>query len=165
MVETGFYGYGTAPARNYIFLRPRRGPACLFGSRAADRTGPLSDYDFGVCSQSYSPALRDELQHELATLIGTPKIDVVFLQQAPIELAYAIIAEGILLYQSDTATRVDVEANILNRYCDYLPVLKAQRQEIRDGRDHEPGTERYIAALRRTERTLAALRTAENKDE
>lgn len=132
--------------------------AYLFGSQVAGDTGPMSDYDFGLQVESPSAELRSRLQHDLALIVDDKHVDVVFLDEAPIELAYAIVAEGQLPYECDRATRVDVEAYIVRRYCDYLPVLRRQGRTIREGGRRDTGTERYREALRRTERTLAALR-------
>ncbi len=68
----------------------------LFGSRVRGEAGPLSDYDFGVLfdrstDRAGAPA---RLGSALAAAFGTDRIDVVSLNEAPIELAYAVISEG-----------------------------------------------------------------------
>jgi hypothetical protein len=73
--------------------------------------------------------------------------DVVLLNRAALELAYAMIAQGKVLYERDLATRVEYEATILSRYGDMLPVLRAQREDILRGDDHEDRVRRYRAAL------------------
>ena len=43
------------------------------------------------------------LAHELGCALGTDRIDVVILNRAPIELEYAVIAQGRPIYQRDEA--------------------------------------------------------------
>jgi hypothetical protein len=38
-------------------------------------------------------------------------VDVVLLNRAPVELAYAVIIQGTLLFEQDTATRIEYEAD------------------------------------------------------
>ena len=136
----------------------------LFGSRASGRAGPGSDYDLGVLldRREDSPAERARLSHELVVILGTSALDVVFLDQAPPELAFAVI-QGQLIYERDLATRVEYEAYVMGRYYDYLPYLRAQRQEILSGEDHGTRVQRYREALGRTERTLSQIRAAQEQ--
>jgi predicted nucleotidyltransferase len=134
----------------------------LFGSRVHEPVGPMSDYDIAVLvarDADEGPILA-QLGHELARALGTDRIDVVSLRRAPIELAYAIIARGEVLYQRDVATRVEYEAGVMGRYGDFLPVLCAQREDILRGDEHGHRVQRYRAALGRTERTIGQIAAA-----
>ena len=135
----------------------------LFGSQASGRAGPGSDYDLGVLldRREDSPAGRARLTHELVVILGTSAVDVVFLNQAPPELAFAVI-QGQLIYERDLAARVEYEAYAMGRYYDYLPYLRAQRTEILKGGDHAARVQRYREALGRTEKTLAEIRAAQD---
>ena len=139
--------------------------AYLFGSQVGGRPGPLSDYDFGVLLGDARdvPALRARLAHELGRALGTDRIDVVILNRAPVELAYAVIAQGKLIHQIDEATRVEYEAGVMGRYGDYLPVLRAQRNDIGRGGEHAARVQRYREALGRTERTLGQIRASQGE--
>ncbi len=66
---------------------------------------PLSDYDFGVLVDEVKDvyALRARLASELANALGARRVDVVILNRAPVELAYAVIAQGRLLYERNEA--------------------------------------------------------------
>ena len=137
----------------------------LYGSRVEGAAGPLSDYDFGVLfdqrqsgSKIYAP-----VAHELSRALGTEKVDVAPLNRAPIELAYAIIAQGELVYEFNVATRVEFEAHVMGLYGDYLPVLRAQRRDILQGGAHATRVQRYRAALRRTGRTLVEITAAQRE--
>ena len=134
----------------------------LFGSQAEGRSGPQSDYDLGIlCDRGQDPPQRHGRLHQaLTSLLKPAKVDVVWLGQAPIELAYAIIWQGKVLYQRDLAIRVEYEAQIMSRYADYLPVLRAWRQEILAGGQRASRIQWYREALGRTERTLGQIRAA-----
>lgn len=134
----------------------------VFGSQVQGNLGPLSDIDLGVLFEQGTDEEQAlaVLRHALVKALGSDRIDLVPLQRAPVELAYAVISQGICIYQIDVATRVEYEAQVLGRYGDYLPVLRAQRAEILQGGDHGRGTQRYREALRRTRRTLKEIRSA-----
>jgi predicted nucleotidyltransferase len=104
----------------------------LFGSRVDGWVGPRSDYDLGVVLDRVQDAPQSCMQlcADLRRILGSVHIDMVVLNKAPIELAYAVIAQGKVLYQRDVTTRVEYEAEVMSRYGDYLPVLRAQRQDI-----------------------------------
>ena len=137
--------------------------AYLFGSQAEGTAGPGSDYDIGLLVRSPSLELWARLTHEIGAILGTDRVDVVFLNRAPVELAYAVIAQGRLLYEASVAERVEFEAKVLSLYADYLPVLRRQREEILKGERNDAGIQRYREALGRTERTLAEIRAAADK--
>jgi len=135
----------------------------LFGSQVKGRTGPLSDFDFAILLErvSKTAALQAQLHHDLALLVGTGRVDMVWLPRAPIELQYAIIAQGLLLYRQSLALKVEYEAYVMGRYGDYLPVLRAQRAAILQEGKLETRIQWYRTALGRTERTLEQIRTAQ----
>jgi predicted nucleotidyltransferase len=137
----------------------------LFGSQVEGNLGPMSDYDLAILVDRAVDGRRVQacLAHELARALQTDRVDVVLLNRAPIELAYAIIAQGKLLYEQDVATRVEYEATVLSRYGDFLPVLRMQRDEILRGEDHDRRVRRYRAALGRTERTLGQIAAAQRQ--
>jgi predicted nucleotidyltransferase len=137
----------------------------LFGSQVEGNLGPMSDYDLAVLVDRAVDGRRVQarLAHESARALQTDRIDVVLLNRAPIELAYAVIAQGELLYERDIATRVEYEATVLSRYGDYLPLLRAQRDDILRGDDHDRRVRRYRAALGRTERTLGQIAAAQGQ--
>jgi predicted nucleotidyltransferase len=134
--------------------------AYLFGSQVEGDVGPTSDYDLGVLLDHTAswPQIRVQLSHSLTHVLNTERIDLVLLNEAPVELAYAIIARGKVLYQRDVATRVEYEARVMSLYGDYLPILRAQRRDILRGHGHGTRVQRYRAALGRTERTLSQIR-------
>jgi uncharacterized protein len=135
----------------------------LFGSQVEENTGPMSDIDLAILFDDQEDTLgaRSRLAHELGKALGTNRIDVVSLGEAPVELAHAVIAQGICIYERDPATRVEFEARVMSLYGDYLPVLRFFQQEILGEQGDGRRIQRYREALRRTERTLSQIRTSQ----
>ncbi len=133
----------------------------LFGSRVSGRIGPMSDYDAAIFVdiEQDSLSIQTRFQYEVSKLLGTERVDIVILNRAPIELAYAVIAHGKLLYQRDLGTRVEFEAQVLGKYFDYLPVLQYFQKHTLQGDSDGKRVQRYREALRRTQRTLGKART------
>jgi predicted nucleotidyltransferase len=138
----------------------------LFGSRIDGEIGPLSDYDFAVvlAQESDLLATQTKLMHQLSVALGTDKVDVIVLNRAPIELAYAVIAQGTRLYERSVEDRVEYEAKVLGLYGDYLPTLRAQRADILRGGSNDARVQRYRAALGRTERSLGQIAADAGQD-
>jgi predicted nucleotidyltransferase len=137
----------------------------LFGSQVEGLLGPMSDYDLAVLTDPAADGRRVQAQlaHELSQALQMGHIDVVLLNHAPIELAYAVVAQGKVLYEREIATRVEYEAYVLSRYGDYLPVLRAQRADILQGDEYVRRVRRYRATLGRTERTLGQIAAAQRQ--
>jgi predicted nucleotidyltransferase len=134
--------------------------AYLFGSQALGTQGPISDYDIAVLfSKTPLSKATYGLAHQLADLLMTDRVDLVVLNAAPIELRYAVIVTGTVIYEVNKAARVEFEADTLGRYGDYLPVLRRQRKEILEEYDNEAGIQRYREALGETQRLLEKIRT------
>ncbi len=83
------------------------------------------------------------------------KLDV--LNRAPIELKYAVITTGTVIYEVSKATRVEFESSTLGLYGDFLPVLRAQREDLLKGSNHEAGIQRYRKAFGKTRRMLEKI--------
>ncbi len=137
--------------------------AYLFGSQVNGPIGPLSDIDLGILLDPNSDqiSIHASLVHEIGKTLRIPKVDIILLGVTAVELAYAVISQGICIYQRDIATRVEYEAQVLGRYGDYLPVLRAQREDILGEVAYGSRVQRYREAFRRTERTLSEIRAAQ----
>lgn len=100
----------------------------LFGSRARNDAGPLSDFDFAVYADTTDrSALADvrlKLTNDLTRLLKTDAVDVVMLNsvEQP-ELKYAIIKEGRCVY-GQAAYKILVEPRIIIEYCDFKTQLQ-----------------------------------------
>jgi len=135
--------------------------AYLFGSRVEGRAAPQSDYDIAVLARAkLAPARRFELASELGRLLNARPVDLIVLNDAPVELSYAVVAAGRCVYAREVAARVEFEATVLSRYGDMLPLLREQRRELIQGGSYESGVRRNRAALGQTERVLAEIRAA-----
>ncbi|MFP4035656.1 MAG: type VII toxin-antitoxin system MntA family adenylyltransferase antitoxin, partial [Desulfovermiculus sp.] len=132
----------------------------LFGSRVEGNIGPKSDYDFAVLldRDADKAGVRSSLTSNLAGLLRSPRIDVVILNNAPIELSFAVISQGEILYERDVATRVDFEAKVMGLYFDYLPFLRRSRDDILKEDPYAARVLRYREALGRTQGTLDQIR-------
>jgi predicted nucleotidyltransferase len=143
-----------------LILDPAVELVYLFGSRAINTAGPLSDYDIAVnFSDMPDHHLKYYLGHKVATVVDTDRIDIVVLNRAPIELKYAVITTGTIIYEISKAARVDFESLTLGLYGDFLHVLRAQREEILKGSNYETGIQRYRKAFGQTRRLLEEIRT------
>ena len=137
--------------------------AYIFGSQVTGKIGPLSDYDFAVfLSQKPSFQFKYKLKNKLLNILDNKQVDLVILNDAPIELKYKIIATGKIIYQKNSTIRTEFEADTLSKYFDYLPVLRAQKKEILNfkpkGEKYGDRIQRYRAALRKTEKMLNKIR-------
>ncbi|MEJ2726871.1 MAG: nucleotidyltransferase domain-containing protein [Deltaproteobacteria bacterium] len=134
--------------------------AYVFGSQVKGEVGPLSDYDIAVLFEEHSAEgpLRSAVSSALAATLDK-MVDVVLLNRVPIELAYAIIAEGVSVYERDPSSRIDYECKVMGLYGDYLPTLRSQRHDILNGDEYGIRVQRYREALGRTERALGEIRS------
>lgn len=124
----------------------------------------MSDVDIAVLySSNPLPEQTYRMAHQLASLLKNQRIDLVALNRAPIELRYAVIANGRLVYESDASVRVEFEAQTLSRYGDLLPVLRKQRSDILKERKDETGIQRYRTATGQTEHLLEKIRSFRNQ--
>lgn len=69
----------------------------LFGSRVTGSSGPMSDTDLAILLDRAAlvPALRVELAQRLAEALDSDQLDLVILNQAPIEFAYSVILRAL----------------------------------------------------------------------
>ncbi len=102
--------------------------AYLFGSRAKNKAGPMSDYDFAVSlageSKEKMGDLRLKVAAELCRALKTDAVDVVVfeLAESP-ELKYNIIKESAPLFAREPY-KVLIEPKILTEYFDFRAVLR-----------------------------------------
>lgn len=107
---------------------PEVGFAYLFGSRATETAGPMSDYDFAVYVNDEDELRRGELRLRLITdamkALNTDDVDLHILNDVHLpELKYRIISEGKLLFEREPF-RTIVEPRILNEYFDFRHLLQ-----------------------------------------
>lgn len=101
--------------------------AYFFGSRAKEKAGPLSDYDFAVYFEERDKKkmfdAKFKLHDELSRFLKTDKVDIIILNitESP-ELKYSIIKEGKLILAREPY-KVLIEPRILNEYFDFRLML------------------------------------------
>ena len=100
----------------------------LFGSSATGQKTRLSDVDIGVVFKvhphgSDTRAIYDASYRLFSALYPASKVDIVFLQAAPLSLQYSAIKEGKIIFEEDPALTCDYENRVINEYLDFRPVL------------------------------------------
>jgi hypothetical protein len=103
--------------------------AYIFDAKVNGAPETPTQLNLGVLFEDH-PQTTDRhsrLTRAVGCALGIDECAVVRLDQAPIELAYAIVSRGQLLYQRNLVTRVEYETDILSRHGDHLFVLRAQR--------------------------------------
>ncbi len=96
--------------------------AYLFGSEAKGDAGPLSDIDVAVYAGTALEKperfdLRLRLTNDLTSLFGRT-VEIVVMEDIPLQLRHEIIKTGRLLCCSDDAARIEMERETLSRYLD-----------------------------------------------
>jgi len=100
----------------------------LFGSKITGGSNKLSDIDIGVVLKELSLSgdtrvLYNALYKLFSKLYSDSKIDIVFLQKAPLSLQYSSIKDGKVLFEEDSILTADYEYRVVNQYLDFRPVL------------------------------------------
>lgn len=103
----------------------------LFGSRAQDSHGPLSDYDFAVLIKSPGHKRGDKTYNALYDILSplcertlkNDVIDIVFLNNAPLELRMHVVRYGKVLFDDAPSARLAFEEQTVLEYADYRPIL------------------------------------------
>jgi predicted nucleotidyltransferase len=101
----------------------------LFGSGAIGKKTRLSDTDIGVVLKAPlfdkdTRSLYNFLNGLFSKLYRESKIDIVFLQAAPLSLQYFAIKGGKILFEEDPLVTADYEQGVINQYLDFKPVLE-----------------------------------------
>ncbi|MBI2346806.1 MAG: nucleotidyltransferase domain-containing protein [Deltaproteobacteria bacterium] len=103
----------------------------LFGSHAEGMEGPLSDIDVGVVvtDPRRLSVGTNELYLSLFGLLSqavdnSDRLDIVFLQRAPLELRFDVVAHGQPVFEVSSDFRLDFEERTTLAYCDYRPILR-----------------------------------------
>lgn len=102
----------------------------LFGSMSSGRTSPMSDVDIGIVLRDVNLLKRSKniytkLYAIFADIYPSFTIDIVFLQSAAVSLRYDAVRYGEILFVTDPKQKADYEAEVMNMYFDFMPVLRA----------------------------------------
>jgi hypothetical protein len=102
--------------------------AYLFGSSATGATHPHSDVDVAVYLADRRPTgsafgYAADLAAVLMAALGTNRVDVVVLNDAPPLLYHRVLRDGQRILSRDLRATTTREGYALSRYCDYVPQL------------------------------------------
>jgi len=100
----------------------------LFGSVAAGKMNHESDLDLAIVTTD--PSLKEKKLAILADLaqLGYCDIDLVFLNEDDLVLAYEIVRQNKLLYANPAFNRGATYSRIVRKYFDFEPYLRMQRK-------------------------------------
>ncbi len=109
--------------------RPEVCEAYLFGSRARGEEQPHSDLDVAVYVDPRrlpgAPfGYEATLSAALMAALGSNRVDVVMLNDAPPLLYHRVLRDGVRLLARDAMATTTREGRALSRYCDWLPQLR-----------------------------------------
>lgn len=102
--------------------------AYLFGSTATGATHSHSDVDVAVYLADRRPTgsvfgYTADLTAALMSALGTNRVDVVILNDAPPLLYHRVLRDGQRILSRDLRATTTREGYALSRYCDYVPQL------------------------------------------
>ena len=100
----------------------------VFGSQASGRAGPESDLDLAII-----PTDRSVKEKKLDILAGLARlgycdVDLVFLEEDDLVLAYEAIRQNRLLYAAPSFDRGGTYSRIVRKFLDFEPYLRVQRE-------------------------------------
>lgn len=100
----------------------------LFGSKTTGFRHKESDIDIGVLFddgwQGDKDRIRGELYDLFCSWFKTQRVDIVFLQSAPLRLQFMAITEGEHLYTINIEKNLNYEEKIRWQYLDFVPILR-----------------------------------------
>lgn len=105
----------------------------LYGSEARGTATPSSDIDLAIL-YAHRPAhtldaLPLEIESELERRIGRP-VQIVVLNDAPVDLVHRILRDGRLLVDRDRAARIRFEVRARNEFFDLAPLRALYRRPV-----------------------------------
>ncbi len=102
----------------------------VFGSVARGTAGPTSDVDLAVLFNASPPHTLDgprfTVEGDLERAVNTP-IDLVVLNDAPVDLRIRVLRDGLLLVDRNRLARIAFEVRTRNEFFDLEPVLSEYR--------------------------------------
>lgn len=104
----------------------------LFGSYGSQYQTQFSDIDLGVIFQpNVQIGLPEELELDayLSLALKTDRLDLVNLNNAPIQLRYKAVTDGMLIYEADYIATSDFLEATYKKYLDYAYHLRKFEQE------------------------------------
>lgn len=97
----------------------------------------MSDIDIGILLGKQVPA-QEYFQRRLVyigrccDILRTDRVDLVILNDAPLLLAYNVVAPRRILVERNRSHRVAFEVDRINRYLDFKPVFDLQVRYVKE---------------------------------
>jgi predicted nucleotidyltransferase len=110
----------------------------LFGSSAEGMAHPLSDVDVGVVFKITSAlegntnGLYNQLYDLFTDVFPDRAVDIVFLQNAGLEVCLDAATHGVSLYTATPDARYDFEERVILLYADFKPHLDQFNKAVLD---------------------------------
>lgn len=109
--------------------------AYLFGSYRRKMVTSLSDIDIAVLlddaiSEKDQFSLRGQIYSDLSKLLKTDEIDLLLLNNAPLNMQYGVLRDKKVLYCSDRKKMVDFESRVIKMYLDIKPLRDEFNREF-----------------------------------
>lgn len=124
----------TAVAR-LLAEEPEIAVAYAYGSRMAGKALPTSDLDIALVLRGEEalvadPLLAERIAGRIASELRTSiEIDAHVASHLPLPVRGRVVTEGVLLYDSDPARRVEFETSTRRLYFDFLPFIERDARE------------------------------------
>lgn len=100
------------------------------GSVARGTASAESDVDVGLLYEQPPRTYREQpylLQADLPERLGRA-VDLVVLNDAPVDLVHRVLRDGVLLFDTNKSVRIAFEVKARNEYFDLLPHLEEYRR-------------------------------------
>lgn len=111
----------------------------LFGSHAQKTDNPLSDYDFGIILNDKSVLknriLRNKIYDTFYDIVSSKikkliDIDIVFLDEMPLQLKYHVVKDGIIIYSDNLNKAGNFKEQIILQHADFAPLRNEFHESI-----------------------------------
>ena len=113
----------------HVFAQNRVTIAYLFGSYARGSADSSSDIDLAVYCDLTGEELYTkyrQLMIELQETLGTERLDLLLLNDAPPYLQFEVVSSGTVIYAKSEEALNDFEARVIQRYQDTAYLRKIQ---------------------------------------
>lgn len=117
--------------------------AYLFGSKITGKTDKFSDLDIGIVFGKIFQfddkiKIYSHLTEKIEEILEFKPVDVIFIDEVPLELKFEIITYGKLIFSIDDNFRVNYETDIQRKYMDFKYFLDRSYQDIILSFEEEP---------------------------
>lgn len=110
----------------------------IFGSFGTEEELFQSDIDFAILYYKNIPLIEHlNVAVEFVKILEREDVDVLNLNEAPIDIKMRVISEGELIYCSDEIKLSDFKEKVFDLYADYEPVLRKFYEDYIEGIKYE----------------------------